>query len=165
MSRRLRERVGAGPVALLGLLFCAAVAAAAFGGWLERPHDLLRVLIWFAVAIVGHDLVLMPLYTAIDRVTIVALHRRAVRAGLPGPAPYLRIPALIAALLFLVHLPVLLHEGASSELAASGIPEHGYLLRWVLLTAVLFAAGALGYGRAVARARRARWVTPTKAQR
>ena len=151
MSRRLRERLGAGPVALLALGFCLAVAAAAFGGWLERPHDLVGVLIWFAVAIVAHDLVLMPAYTALDRVTIVALHRRAVEAGLPGPAPYLRVPAMIAALLFLVHLPVLLHRGAQSELAASGIAEHGYLLRWALLTAALFVASGIAYAVAFRR--------------
>ena len=112
------------------------------------------MLIWFAVAIVGHDLVLMPLYTAIDRVTIVALHRRAVRAGWPGPAPYLRIPAMIAALLFLVHLPVLLGQGAQSELAASGIAEHGYLLRWALLTRrAVRDVAALAYAVALARGR------------
>ncbi|MBV9820103.1 MAG: hypothetical protein JOZ07_17365 [Solirubrobacterales bacterium] len=160
--RRLRCTYGARPLHLIGLVASFALAAAGFVGWFQRPQDVAGVLEWFVAAIVLHDLVLMPLYALLDGITIGLLHRRVLlaRAAPPAisPTPYLRVPAMISALLFAVLFPVILGLGGQAELAASGIREHGYLARWLLACGALFALSGAAYtvARARARARAAR---------
>jgi hypothetical protein len=113
----------------------------------------------FGAAIVLHDLVLMPLYSLIDRLTIGALHRQistrgTARRPVIGPAPYLRVPAIVSGVMLAIFAPVIFGLGARAEEVASGIPERAYLARWLLLTGVIFAISGAAYARAVARARR-----------
>ncbi len=112
-------------------------------GWTQRPRDLVNVLIWFGAAIVLHDAVLLPLYSLIDRLTIARLPRQAIA--------HVRVPLLISVLVLAATFPTVLGYGASSEHHASGITEHGYLARWLLLSGVLFALSGLSYA---ARGRR-----------
>ncbi len=159
MSRRWRARYGAGPLHLIALVASFAIAGAGVVGWFARPRDVVTVLIWFAAAAVLHDLVVLPLYSLLDRLTIGWLDRRMQRnrpgrAGPVNPTPYLRIPALLSALLAAVFLPVLLGLGARTELTASGITERGYLARWLLACGVMFAASGAAYAVALARASR-----------
>jgi hypothetical protein len=142
---RIRARYGAGPGHLLLLLASFVIAGAAIVGWFQRPNDLESVLVWFVAAVLLHDLVLLPLYSLLDRLTISRLPPRSIA--------YVRVPAIVSGLLLLVLFPTILGFGAHSELRASGIPEHGYLLRWLVLSGVLFAISGLAY--ALARARRA----------
>ncbi len=66
-----RQAIPAGSLRpLLLLTFGFLVAGAAVVGWIQRPKDLEGVLIWFAAAIVGHDLVLLPMYSLMDRITL-----------------------------------------------------------------------------------------------
>lgn len=140
----LRARYGAGPGHLLILVACFACAGAAVVGWLQRPKDVVGVLVWFAAAIVLHDLFLLPLYSLLDRVTIGALPVRA--------APYVRVPALISGLVLLVLFPTILGFGERTYHYASGQTEHGYLARWLLLTGVLFAISGFAYALSAAGA-------------
>ncbi len=155
---RLRRTIGAGPVGLLALLASFAIAGAAVVGWFDRPHDLVSVLEWFVAAIVLHDLFMLPLYTWLDRLLLGRLHTRIHRRahGTPprrvNPTPFLRIPAMLSALLLLVFFPVIFGLGQQSELNASGIRESGYLARWLLATGVLFALSGVAYLVACARA-------------
>jgi hypothetical protein len=135
--KRLRARYGAGPAHLLATLASFLIAAAAVIGWTQRPRDLLTVLIWFAAAIVLHDMVLLPIYSVADRLTLGRLPGRA--------AAYVRVPALISALVLLAVFPTVLGFGAHQEHNASGIVEHGYLARWLLLSGVLFALSGLTF--------------------
>ena len=154
--RRSRSGHGSRPLHLIALVASFALTAAAFVGWFQRPRDVAGVLEWLVAAIILHDLVLMPLYTLVDRVTFGLLHRRLVLAHprvVVNPTPYVRVPAIISALLFAILFPVILGLGSRTELAASGIREHGYLLRWLLLTGGLFAISGAAYTAALARAR------------
>lgn len=72
--RALWRRYGAGPGHLLLSAACLAIAAAAVIGWTQRPGDLMSVLIWFAAAVLLHDLVALPLYTLLDRHSIGRFH-------------------------------------------------------------------------------------------
>lgn len=154
---RFRRTVGAGPVGLLALLASFAIAGAAVVGWFDRPHDVVSVLEWFVAAILLHDLFMLPLYTWLDRLLLGRLHARIHRhphSRAPGgvnPTPFLRVPAMLSALLLLVFFPVIFGFGQQSELNASGIRESGYLARWLLTTGVLFALSGVAY--LVARAR------------
>jgi hypothetical protein len=152
----LRARYGAGPLHLLALLAGFAIAAAGVIGWFQRPSDVESVLVWFAAAIVIHDVLLLPLYTLLDRIAL-ALHGRLARPRVRGnrlnAASYVRIPAILSGLLLIVFFPVISGLGARRELAASGIPERGYLTRWLLAVGVMFALSGGAYVIAAARAR------------
>jgi hypothetical protein len=152
---RYRRSVGAGPVAVLTLVASFAFAGAAVVGWFQRPRDVVSVLEWFVAAIVLHDLFMLPLYTWLDRLLLVRWHNHhLVRGrGAPrvSPTPFVRIPVMLSALLLLVFFPVIFGFGQRSETVASGIPEHGYLARWLLASGVLFALSGVFY--LVARAR------------
>ena len=157
--KRLRALYGAGPLNLLVLVASFAVTAAAVAGWFQRPRDVVTVLEWFAAAIVLHDLVALPLYSLLDRVAYGSLQAgiRTARRPVPAlvdPTPYLRIPAILSGLLALVFFPVLFGLGSGAELAASGIRESGYLVRWLLATGTIFAVAAAAYALALARARK-----------
>ena len=91
-------------------------------GWTQRPRDLVSVLIWFVAAIVLHDLVLLPLYSLADRLTLGRLPQRV--------AAYVRVPALVSVLVLAAVFPTVLGFGAHQAHNASGIVEHGYLARW-----------------------------------
>ena len=155
-GRRFLAAYGAGPLHLLALLAGFAIAAAAVIGWFQRPRDVGSVLVWFAAAIVIHDVVLLPLYSLLDRI-VLALHERVPRprrfTHRLNAAPYIRIPMMLSGLLLVVFFPVIFGLGARTELAASGIPERGYLTRWLLATGVMFALSGAAYAVAIARAR------------
>jgi hypothetical protein len=155
--KRFRSLYGAGPLHLLTLVASFAIAGAAVVGWFQRPRDVVNVLEWFAAAIVIHDLVLLPLYSLLDRIAFGGLRKRAdgerrpVLPGLVNSTPYLRIPAILSGLLLAVFFPVILGLGEQTELSASGIAESGYLARWLLATGVMFAVSGTAYAVAVSR--------------
>jgi hypothetical protein len=158
----LRERYGAGPGHFLLLIAGLVIAGIAIAGWFQRPREVVWVLEWFAAAILLHDLVAFPLYTLIDRIVLGSGRRRRAYAAPPGGVPrprlagragHIRVPALLSGLLALVFFPVILGLGANTELTATGIPEHGYLARWLVATAVMFALSSVAYGVRLARHR------------
>jgi hypothetical protein len=156
LTRALRRRYGAGPLHLLALLASLAVAGAAVLGWFDRAHEATSVLEWFLAAIVAHDLVLVPLYTALDRLAFgprSALGRRS-GAAVVNPTPFLRVPTMLSLLLLGVFFPVIFGLGRRAELAASGIAESGYLARWLLLCAAMYAMSGVAYALALRRTRR-----------
>ena len=77
------------PVILAANLALFALSAAVAIKLTGLVADPLRVLIWFAGAIVLHDFVLLPLYSAIDRLLV-----RGVNV--------VRVPALLSGLLLLM---------------------------------------------------------------
>ena len=130
----MRARYGASPLHLLAHLAVLPLAAWALLQVADRP-DGARILVWLALSAVVHDLVLLPFYGLLDRVG-----RRAA-----GPAVnYVRAPALLSGLLLLVFFPVISGKGEPSFTRASGLTYDGYLARWLLITAALFAlSGAI----------------------
>lgn len=152
----LRRRYGAGPLHLLGLLASFAIAAAAVLGWFDRGHEAGSVLEWFLAAILAHDLVLVPLYTLLDRLAFGSLTTRARRARsrAVNPTPYLRIPTMLSLLLLGVFFPVIFGLGRRAELTASGIAESGYLVRWLILCGAMYVVAGVSYALAVRRSPR-----------
>lgn len=140
----IRRRYGAGPLHLLALLASFALAGAAVVRWFDSGSDVIKVLAWFAGAIIAHDLVLLPLYSLIERI--------AFGAPMPGPAPeraparvYVRVPALLSGLLLIVFLPDIAQLGSTTFHAASGLHQNGYLVRWLAASGTLFALSGLAY--------------------
>ena len=142
----LRRHYGATPLHLL--LHVALFAAAAWVvGRLVGAREAGNIALWFVGALVLHDLVLLPFYSALDRV--------AARAA-PGPSVNLvRVPAALSALLFLLFFPQLLGRNEAAFARVAGLTPEGYLQRWLLVTAVLFAAAAGLYAFRAVRGRAA----------
>jgi hypothetical protein len=127
-------RYGGSPLHLLGHLAALGIAAYVFGGLLAPGAG---VLVWFVGGLLLHDLVLLPLYSLLDRLA---------RAVARGPAlNHLRVPAVISGLLLLVFFPLILVRAPASYEAATGHPPEGYAVRWLAITVALFAGSGLLY--------------------
>lgn len=107
------------------------------------------IAVWFGAAIIAHDLVLFPMYAAADRAmaaTQSALNgRTADRPPRVPPVNYIRVPALGSGLLLLLFFPGIIQQGEETYLAATGQTQQPFLGRWLLVTAILFAASAVFY--------------------
>jgi hypothetical protein len=132
---RLRRAYGAGPLHLLSHVAALALAAYAFtrvfaGG---QPWN---VVLWFAGAVLLHDAIAFPLYTALNRLALG-------RAG--RSINHVRVPALLSALTFIVFFPLILGLGEGRYERATTLSHDVYLGRWLLLCGAMFAVSALLY--------------------
>ncbi len=139
-----RRLYGAGPAHALLM-----TAAFAFAGYLltrilgaSHPGWLL---LWLVGAIILHDLVFLPLYSALDR--LLTRRRAGDVAVARGPTwvNHVRVPAVISGVLLLVTFPLVLRLSDNDYARASGLHESVYLMRWLLVTAGLFALSAVLY--------------------
>jgi len=132
----VRQRYGASPLHLLAHLAVLPLVAWALLQFIDRP-DAPRILLWLALSAVVHDLVLLPFYSAIDRAGQRAAPRPAIN--------YVRVPALLSGLLLLVFFPAISGKGEPSFQRVSGLTYDGYLARWLLITAAVFALSGIVY--------------------
>jgi hypothetical protein len=154
-----RRLYGSHPLHLighLGLFFIAgwAITQILGGGFI------INWIAWFLGAALLHDLVLLPIYSTLDRGVVHDARRRR-----PGRAPHpslnhIRVPAMIAGVLLLVYCPVILGLSARNYRNDTGHQLAGYTRNWLLITAGLFLSSALVYVMRVMRRRRPR-PTPT----
>jgi hypothetical protein len=161
MIARFRALYGSHPLHLLTLIvgFTLFGAVIATIGWraLWNPNVWWQsIAVWFAVAVIVHDLVLFPLYALADRVLTLT-------GRIPVPVPvlnHLRIPALGAGLTLLMFLPGIIAQGGPAYTAATGQTQEPFLGRWLMLTAAMFAASAVVYAIRLATTRRTSTATP-----
>lgn len=137
MRPQVRAVLGS-PVQLL-LLGCS-FALTAYAGVRLLAGDWAGVALWLVGAALLHDLVLLPLYSALDRALVHGLeavgHRERVM--------YVRVPAALSGLLLLVWFPLIGGRvGDPRYVLATGVAANGFLARWLVITAVLFAGSAL----------------------
>ncbi|AKK26071.1 hypothetical protein [Mycobacterium sp. EPa45] len=111
------------------------------------------IAVWFAAAIIAHDLVLFPAYSLVDRILVAALpHRRSAATTRRLPViNYVRVPLLASALSFVVFLPGIIQQGAWNFQSATGLTQQPYCGRWLLLTAAFFGASTAIYAIQLAR--------------
>ena len=138
---RLRRAYGAGPLHLLSHVAALALATYAFtrifaGG---QPWN---VVLWFAGALLVHDAIAFPLYTALNRLAL-GRARRSVN--------YVRVPALLSALTLLVFFPLILGLGDGRYERATTLSQDVYLGRWLLLCGAMFTVSALLYALSARR--------------
>jgi hypothetical protein len=162
-ARWLRRWYGDSPLHLLALLASFALAGYAVLA-VVAAQQWRGFAVWFAVAIIGHDLLLFPLYSLADLSVRRLLPRRASRPGGTGPAAagravppvvnYLRVPAAFSLLVLLVWFPLILGLSAGTYHRASGLSASPYLGRWLAVTGALFAGSAACYAVALRRAGR-----------
>ncbi|MFB4279582.1 hypothetical protein ACBJ59_30155 [Nonomuraea sp. MTCD27] len=143
MSRRV-SGYGAPLWHLLLLVACFMVAGyvttrvVAAGIWLGFAA-------WLVGAIILHDLVLYPVYSAADAATQALTRRASRRTPRPAAINHLRVPAALSGLLLLVWFPLVLRGAERDYRGAVGLSTSPYLARWLLITVVLFGVSGLLY--------------------
>lgn len=141
----LRRRYGAGPVHLLAHVVMLPLVL-----WtLLQVVDISalgNVLLWFAAGLIVHDLMLLPAYSALDRVALRARLRDVPVVN------YLRFPAVISGLTFLAFVGNVTGRSDSNFASLTGLQHDGYLERYLVMVAVLFGLSAALLGLRVARA-------------
>lgn len=131
-----RRWYGAHPLHLLIVLAGFALAGYVVSLTVGHYPDVPWMLLWFAGALVAHDLVLFPIYALLDRFGArLSRPRHAVN--------HVRIPTLASGLLLLLFLPGIIEQGRQTYLDATGQTQAPYLGRWLLITAVLYGASAI----------------------
>jgi hypothetical protein len=142
VRRWLEVHYGAGPLHLLCLP--AALGFAGYLVWTVLPApQSVRILIWVVSAAVAHDLLLWPLYSLADRAGhLLSTGRR--RPAVPW-INHLRVPAVLSAVGLAVSFPLVFRRSEATYHTATGLTEHPYLARWLLLSASAFAVSALLY--------------------
>ena len=159
---RFRTVYGSHPLHLLTLIAGFAlfgyVVATIKPVTLWNPHTWWQsIIVWFAAAIIAHDLVLFPVYALADRILLAGNRIRPLREEAKVPVVnYVRIPALGTELTLLVFLPGIIEQGAPTYIAATGQTQEPFLGRWLLLTAAMFATSAVAYAIRLAVARGAK---------
>jgi hypothetical protein len=166
ITSRIRHWYGANPLHLLALLAAFALAGYAVRAVIAAGQ-FRGFAIWFAVAIIGHDLLLFPLYSLADLSVQRLLPWRGrgnqAHQGPSGQVPgpplinYVRIPVAFSLLIFMAFFPLILGLSEPEYHRASGLTTQPYLWRWLAVTGVLFAGSGVSYAlrwrRAASRAR------------
>jgi hypothetical protein len=141
MRRQLRW-YGASPLHLLALLACFGLAGYA-AVRLASSHPV-AVAAWFLGAVIGHDLLLMPLYSLADRSAMAALRHREPQLPAAPWINYLRVPAALSGLLLLVWFPLILRLRSPYH-ASTTLSADPYLWHWLAVTGTLFLLSAVAF--------------------
>jgi len=133
--RRLTRWYGANPLHLLALL--GSFALAGYAAARLVPSHPVAVAVWFVGAVVGHDLLLMPLYSLADRSALAAIRHRAAHLPAVPWMNYLRVPVGLSGLLFLVWFPLILRLRTNYQASTTLSPDP-FLWHWLAVTGSLF---------------------------
>lgn len=110
--------------------------------------------VWFVAAVVVHDGMLSPLAAVLDGVLRFCLRWFPRRPASARALNHIRVPALGAALTFLLFLPGIIRQGEPVVIGQTGLDQSPFLGRWLLLVAGMALVSALVYWVPVYWARR-----------
>jgi len=143
-----RYLYGENPLHLLVMVGCFALVGYVVSFVYPGP-EALALLIWFAGAVLAHDLVLYPLYALADQPLVIG--RWARRRVLPRHPPlvpainHIRVPVLGSAVLGLIYFPTITNRGEDAFRFTAGLGTAGIYQHWLLITGVLFLSSAMVY--------------------
>ena len=140
--RHITRWYGANPLHLLALLACFALTGYAAAQLI--PSRPVGVAIWFIGAVIGHDLLLMQLYSIADRSALAAVRHRAPNLPAVPWINYLRVPAGLSALLLLVWFPLIFRLTTHYQQSTTLSPDP-FLWHWLAVTGALFLLSAAAY--------------------
>jgi hypothetical protein len=154
-----RRLYGSNPLHLL-----AHVGVFFIAGWaisqIFRQGFVINWIAWFLGAALLHDLVLLPLYSLLDRGLTTTVGRRVPPSAgpeadqaRPSVINHLRVPAVVSGILLLVYFPLILGYASKNYEHDTGHALAGYTRNWLLICAGVFLASALVYGVRVVRSR------------
>jgi hypothetical protein len=141
MRRQLRW-YGASPLHLLALLACFGLAGYAAARLI--PSRPVAVVAWFLGAVIGHDLLLMPLYSLADRSVMAAIKHREPQLPVTPWINYVRVPAALSGLLLLVWFPLILRLRSPYH-ASTRLSADPYVWHWLAVTGALFLLSAVAF--------------------
>jgi hypothetical protein len=152
---RIRRVYGAQPLHLLAGIASFAIVAAGVAGWFQAGSDPRGILLWALGSGVAFEWILLPLAWVLDRIALGS------RSGDRSPRPrlglrnraYVRVPALLSALLLIVFAPLIFRADTPDFEATTGITPPDYLARWLLATAAMFVISGFTYALSLRRAR------------
>src|SRR5580700_6120747 len=144
---------GANPLHLLTLVGCFALAWYAGAGLLHAKP--VGVAVWFAGAVIGHDLILMPLYALADKSVIAVFRHRPPKLPTVPWINYLRVPVVLSGLLLLIWFP-LIFKIPSHFPRTTDLSLDPYLGHWLAVTGALFLLSATAYALRLRPGRRGR---------
>ena len=153
--RRARRLYGGSPLHLLAAIASFALAGYAFLQIVDTPTAL-ATLAWFAAAILLHDLLAFPLYSALNLLAFRTLAGGVSSRDAERRVPlinHLRIPAALCGLALLLFFPLILGLSSANYEKDAGLGTGVFLQRWLALCAALFLGSALIYALRLRRAR------------
>jgi hypothetical protein len=135
LARHVRLRYGASPLHLVAHLAGLAAVAYALSRFLRsETGQLMSLVLWLVGGALLHDLVFLPFYSLLDRIT----------RALTGPhVNYVRVPAAISGALLLVYFPLILGKAPGTYERNAGHAPPDYAARWLAITAAAFAVSAV----------------------
>jgi hypothetical protein len=140
--RRFLHWYGAGPLHLLTMIGCLALAGFAAAELL--PSNFVGVPVWLVGAVIGHDLILLPLYTLADQSAMAVFRHRKPTVPTVSAVPwinYLRVPVALSGLLLLIWFPLILRLPRRFP-ATTTLPLGPFLWHWLAVTGALFLLSA-----------------------
>lgn len=157
MRSRFRHEYGSSSAHLLLGLVSLVITGLAVSRIFELSRPL-PVLLWLAGAVVAHDMVLLPAYSALGRVLermarVAARNSAEPDARAASTLNHVRIPAMISALLLLLFFPLVLSVAPDTYEGATAMTTDVFLGRWLVITAVVFVVSAVHYVAVSLRAR------------
>lgn len=155
MGARLRSAYGARLLHLVGLLVAFGLTAYAIVQVAGRP-DFGRMAIWFLGAIVLHDLVFLPAYSLLNRLTGLPRPIRDRRARSVALFNHLRGAIALGALLFILFYPSILQKAEGGFLSNADFGTDPFPNRWAWATGVVLVASLVLYVVRIALHRRER---------
>ncbi len=160
MSRLLRW-YGASPLHLLAMIGSFALAGYAAAELLR--HNAVGILVWFVAAVIGHDLLLMPLYTLADRSVVAVFRHRPLKLPAGPWINYLRVPAVLSGVLLLIWFPLIFRLPTHFP-ASTTLPLSPYLWHWLAVTGALFLLSATALALRLGAAHRGARNGPTSSR-
>jgi len=151
--RWFRRWYGANPLHLLAMLGCVLLSDYAAVRLLHvKP---VGVLIWLVGAVVGHDLVLFPLYVLADRSVMAVFRHRPPKLPTVPWINYLRVPTVLSGILLLMWFP-LIFRIPSHFPRTTDLSLNPYLGHWVAIAGVLYLLSAAAFALRLRPGRRGR---------
>jgi peroxiredoxin len=148
---RLLRWYGASPLHLLAMIGSFALAGYAAAELLA--HNPIGILVWLVAAVIGHDLLLMPLYTLADRSVVAVFKHRPLNLPAGPWINYLRVPAVLSGVLLLIWFPLIFRLPTRFP-ASTTLPLSPYLWHWLAVTGALFLLSATALALRLGASRR-----------
>jgi hypothetical protein len=149
--RRLLRWYGASPLHLLAMLACFGLAGYAAVRLISFQP--VAAAAWSLGAVIGHDLLLMPLYSLADRSVMAAFRHRAPELPAVAWINYVRVPAALSGLLLLVWFPLILRLPSPYH-ASTTLSADPYVWHWLAVTGALFLLSAVAFALRLRRGSR-----------
>jgi hypothetical protein len=145
MRDRFRYEYGAQPLHLIAVVSSLLLCGYALLRITEIPGGG-RVLIWIVAAALLHDLIALPLYSGLSRLTHGAAAKAIPdRASMLMALNHVRIPAGLSLLMLVVYAPLILRFDGDRYMDTTGLSVDGYLGKWLLLSAAFFLISGIAY--------------------